>query len=126
MLTFAGTADYLVAPDLQDAVNVAIALEKPLLIKGEPGTGKTRLAEAVAEALGMRMLSWNIKSTSKAKDGAYVYDTVARLNDARFGDNDVRDIKRYIKFGALGQAFTSDDRVVLLIDEIDKADLEFP
>lgn len=126
MLTFAGTADYLVAPDLKDAVNVAIALEKPLLIKGEPGTGKTRLAEAVAEALGLRLLSWNIKSTSKAKDGAYVYDTVARLNDARFGDNDVRDIKRYIKFGALGQAFTSDERVVLLIDEIDKADLEFP
>ena len=123
---FSGTADYLVSPDLKDAVNVAIALEKPLLIKGAPGTGKTRLAEAVAEALGMPLLSWNVKSTSKAKDGAYVYDTIARLNDARFGDHDIRDIKKYIKFGPLGRSFVSDERVVLLIDEIDKADLEFP
>ena len=124
--TFTGTAGYLASADLRDAVNVAIALEKPLLIKGEPGTGKTRLAEAVAEALGMQMLSWNIKSTSKAKDGAYVYDTVARLNDARFGDHDIRDIKQYIKFGPMGRSFISNERVVLLIDEIDKADLEFP
>jgi MoxR-like ATPase len=124
--TFSGTADYLAAPDLLDAVNVAIALQKPLLLKGEPGTGKTRLAEAVAAQLGLKLLSWNIKSTSKAKDGLYVYDTVARLNDARFGDHDVRDIGRYIKFGPLGRSFISDERVVLLIDEIDKADLEFP
>jgi MoxR-like ATPase len=124
--SFTGTADYLASADLQDAVNVAVALQKPLLLKGEPGTGKTRLAEAVAQQLGLELLVWNIKSTSKAKDGLYVYDTVARLNDARFGDHDVRDIGRYIKFGPLGRSFISDERVVLLIDEIDKADLEFP
>jgi MoxR-like ATPase len=123
---FTGTDDYLVSPDLRDAVNVAIALEKPLLIKGEPGTGKTVLAEAVAKALEVPLLSWNIKSTTKAQDGLYVYDTVARLNDARFGDKDIGDISQYIKYGPLGQAFESDDRVVLLIDEIDKADIEFP
>ncbi len=124
--TFTGTAGYLASADLQDAVNVAVALEKPLLLKGEPGTGKTRLAEAVAEGLGLPLLAWNVKSTSKAKDGCYVYDTIARLNDARFGDRDIRDIKQYIKFGPLGRSFVSNDRVVLLIDEIDKADLEFP
>jgi MoxR-like ATPase len=124
--TFSGTAAYLAPADLVDAVNVAIALEKPLLIKGEPGTGKTRLAEAVAQQLGLPLLSWNIKSTTKAKDGLYVYDTVARLNDARFGDHDIRDIKQYIKFGPLGRSFVSETRQVLLIDEIDKADLEFP
>lgn len=124
--TFTGTADYLASADLQDAVNVAIALQKPLLIKGEPGTGKTRLAEALAEGLDLPLLSWNIKSTTKAKDGLYVYDTVARLNDARFGDRDVRDIRQYIKFGPLGASFVRDTRAVLLIDEIDKADLEFP
>jgi MoxR-like ATPase len=124
--TFTGTADYLASTDLQDAVNVAVALEKPLLLKGEPGTGKTRLAEAVAEGLGLPLLVWNIKSTSKAKDGCYVYDTIARLNDARFGDRDIRDIRQYIKFGPLGRSFVSSGRVVLLIDEIDKADLEFP
>jgi MoxR-like ATPase len=123
--TFSGTAGYLAPAELQDAVNVAIALEKPLLIKGEPGTGKTRLAEAVAEGLGLPLLVWNIKSTSKAKDGCYVYDTIARLNDARFGDRDIRDIRQYIKFGPLGRSFVSPGRVVLLIDEIDKADLEF-
>lgn len=123
---FQGTAAYLVAPELRDAVNVAIALEKPLLLKGEPGTGKTRLAEAVAESLGLTLLSWNVKSTSKAKDGLYVYDTIARLNDARFGDGDIRDIRRYIKYGPLGSALRSEQRVVLLIDEVDKADLEFP
>ena len=124
--TFSGTARYLTSQELRDAVNVAIALEKPLLIKGEPGTGKTRLAEAVAEDLGMPLLVWNIKSTSKAKEGLYVYDTVQRLNDARFGDRDIRDIEQYIKLGPLGQAFTAPSRVVLLIDEVDKADLEFP
>ncbi|MEM8963770.1 MAG: MoxR family ATPase [Acidobacteriota bacterium] len=123
---FTGTADYLASPELRDAVNVAIALERPLLIKGEPGTGKTRLAEAIAEDLGHTLDIWNVKSTSKAKDGLYVYDTVARLNDARFGDHDVRDIGRYIKFGPMGRSLKSQQRVVLLIDEIDKADMEFP
>ena len=124
--TFDGTAGYLVSPDLRDAVNVAIDLEKPLLIKGEPGTGKTRLAEAVAESIGASLLVWNVKSTSKARDGLYVYDTVARLNDARFNDRDIRDVRQYIKYGPLGRALLSDERVVLLIDEIDKADMEFP
>lgn len=123
---FEGTRGYLASPDLRDAVNVAIDLEKPLLIKGEPGTGKTRLAEAIAEAVGAPLLVWNIKSTSKAKDGLYVYDTVARLNDSRFGDRDVKDIRQYIKYGPLGRSFLTDERVVLLIDEIDKADMEFP
>ncbi len=123
---FTGTATYLASPELRDAVNVAVALERPLLIKGEPGTGKTMLAEAVAEGLGLELLTWNIKSTSKGRDGLYVYDTVARLNDARFGEGDVRDINHYIKFGPLGRAFRSPERVVLLIDEIDKADMEFP
>lgn len=124
--TFEGTSGYLVSPDLRDAVNVAIDLEKPLLIKGEPGTGKTRLAEAVAESLGAKLLVWNVKSTSKARDGLYVYDTVARLNDARFNDRDIRDVRQYIKYGPLGRALLADERVVLLIDEIDKADMEFP
>jgi MoxR-like ATPase len=123
---FTGTASYIASSELQDAVNVAVALEKPLLIKGEPGTGKTRLAEAIAEGLGMPLLSWNIKSTSKAKDGLYVYDTVARLNDARFGDRDITDISHYIKMGPLGRSFRAEKRVVLLVDEIDKADMEFP
>lgn len=123
---FKGTDSYLVTPELQEAVNVAIALEKPLLIRGEPGTGKTVLAEAVAESTSMPLMTWNIKSTTKAQDGLYVYDTVQRLNDARFGDNDVTDIRQYIKLGPLGQALRSEDRVVLLIDEIDKADMEFP
>ena len=125
-LRFDGTDNYLVSPDLADAVNVAIALERPLLIRGEPGTGKTVLAEAVAESLTMELLTWNIKSTSKAQDGLYVHDTVQRLNDARFGGADVSDVSNYIRFGPLGRAFTADQRVVLLIDEIDKADLEFP
>ncbi len=123
---FTGTADYLASSELADAVNVSVALEKPLLIKGEPGTGKTRLAEAIAENLGMELLTWNVKSSSKAQDGLYVYDTVARLNDARFGDADIRDIRQYIKLGPLGRSFDSEKRVVLLIDEIDKADMEFP
>jgi MoxR-like ATPase len=125
-LSFKGTDDYLTSPELRDAVNVAIDLEKPLLIKGEPGTGKTVLAEAIAAALGLELYNWNIKSTTKAHDGLYVYDTVARLNDARFGDRDISDISQYIKYGAVGQAFRSSERVVLLIDEIDKADMEFP
>jgi len=123
---FAGTKGYIASPPLVDAVNCAVALERPLLIKGEPGTGKTLLARHVSEGLGMPMLSWHIKSTSKAADGLYVYDTVQRLNDSRFGGGDVSDIRRYIKLGPLGQAFSAATRQVLLIDEVDKADLEFP
>jgi MoxR-like ATPase len=123
---FAGTPGYIASGPLVDAVNCAIALERPLLLKGEPGTGKTVLARHVAEGLGMPMLSWHIKSTSKGAEGLYVYDTVQRLNDSRFGTGDVADIGRYIKLGPLGQAFGARERHVLLIDEIDKADLEFP
>ncbi|MCQ4635209.1 MoxR family ATPase [Anaerovorax odorimutans] len=123
---FKGSDKYVVTPELMNAVNVSIALEKPLLIKGEPGTGKTMLAEAIADALGMKLIIWGIKSTTKAQEGLYVYDTVQRLYDSQFGEGDVADIKQYIKLGKLGEAFTSDDQVVLLIDEIDKADLEFP
>jgi MoxR-like ATPase len=123
---FKGTPGYIASGPLVDAVNCAVALERPLLIKGEPGTGKTLLAKHVAEGLGMPMLSWHIKSTSKAADGLYVYDTVQRLNDSRFGGGDVSDIRRYIKLGPLGRAFSADERHVLLIDEVDKADLEFP
>ncbi len=123
---FSSTEKYIVSPELRDAVNVAIALQRPLLVKGEPGTGKTLLAHNIAQALGRPLLVWNVKSTTKAKDGLYVYDTVQRLNDARFGDGDVSDIKRYIRLGCLGQAFTADEQVVVLIDEVDKADVEFP
>ena len=123
---FAGTDGYLTSPALQAAVNCALALERPLLVKGEPGTGKTLLADAIAGALQTKLLTWNVKSTSRAQDGLYVYDTVQRLYDSRFGDGDVRDIRRYIRFGPLGEAFRSAERVVLLIDEVDKADLEFP
>lgn len=126
MIEFQGTDRYIASPELRDAVNVAIALERPLLIKGEPGTGKTVLAEAIAEATGMPMLAWHIKSTTKAQDGLYVYDTVARLNDARFGEGDVRDIERYIRFGPLGEALAASERHLVLVDEIDKADMEFP
>ncbi len=125
-LRFQGTDRYIASGPLVDAVNCAIALERPLLIKGEPGTGKTVLAQHVAEGLGMPMLSWHIKSTSKAADGLYIYDTVQRLNDSRFGGGDVADINHYIKLGPLGSAFEASERHVLLIDEIDKADLEFP
>jgi MoxR-like ATPase len=125
-LRFKGTDRYIASPALVDAVNCAIALERPLLLKGEPGTGKTVLAQHIAAGLGMPMLSWHIKSTSKAADGLYVYDTVQRLNDSRFGSGDVADIGRYIKLGPLGTVFAAEDRHVLLIDEIDKADLEFP
>jgi MoxR-like ATPase len=123
---FRGTPGYIASGPLVDAVNCAIALERPLLIKGEPGTGKTVLARHVAEGLGMPMLSWHIKSTTKAADGLYVYDTVQRLNDSRFGTGDVADIRHYIRLGPLGRSFAAGERQVLLIDEIDKADLEFP
>ena len=123
---FKGSPDYVTSEPLRNAVNVAIALERPLLIRGEPGTGKTLLAHSIAQGLGKNLLMWNIKSTSKAQEGLYVYDTVQRLNDSRFGDRDISDIKQYIKLGKLGQSFTSSERVVLLIDEIDKADIEFP
>ncbi len=123
---FKGTDDYVLSKELRDNVNVSIALGRPLIVKGEPGTGKTLLAHSIAKGLGKKFIVWNIKSTTKAQEGLYVYDTVQRLNDARFGDNDVSDIKRYIKLGKLGEAFASDEQVVLLIDEIDKADIEFP
>ncbi|MCC6213692.1 MAG: MoxR family ATPase [Polyangiaceae bacterium] len=126
---FRGTPTYITDPALEAAVNAALALERPLLVKGEPGTGKTLLAQAVAEGLGHPLLHWPVKSTTRAQDGLYVYDTVQRLYDARFGDagtDAVRDIRRYIKHGALGRALASEERVVLLIDEVDKADLEFP
>ena len=123
---FTGSADYVATKELMNAVNVSIALQKPLLIKGEPGTGKTMLAESISQALGMDLLVWNIKSTTKAQEGLYVYDTVQRLYDSQFGEGDVSDISQYIKMGKLGEAFTADQQVVLLIDEIDKADLEFP
>jgi len=123
---FTGTDGYIVSRPLVEAVNCAIALERPLLIKGEPGTGKTLLARHVSEGIGLPMESWHIKSTSKASEGLYVYDTLQRLNDARFGDGNVDDIRSYIKLGPLGRVFAAENRHVLLIDEIDKADLEFP
>ncbi|WP_206811739.1 AAA family ATPase [Paradesulfitobacterium ferrireducens] len=125
-LLYDETDSYIVSDELRNAVNIAIALKRPLLIKGEPGTGKTVLAESIAKSLGLKLLVWNIKSTTKAQVGLYVYDTVQRLYDSQFGDKDVSDIKQYIKLGKLGEAFTAPERVVLLIDEIDKADLEFP
>ncbi len=123
---FAGTEEYVASEQLLNAVNVAITLKKPLLIKGEPGTGKTMLAEAISRALNKPLIIWNIKSTTKAQDGLYMYDTIQRLYDGQFGEEGVDDIARYIKLGKLGEAFESDEQVVLLIDEIDKADLEFP
>jgi MoxR-like ATPase len=123
---FIGTASYLTNEALEAAVNCALALERPLLVKGEPGTGKTLLAQAISESLGLELIHWPVKSTTRAHDGLYVYDTVQRLYEARFGDGDVKDIRRYIKLGPLGRAFASSERKVLLIDEVDKADLEFP
>jgi MoxR-like ATPase len=123
---FTGTDTYLTNEALEVAVNCALVLKKPLLIRGEPGTGKTLLAEAVAEAMSAPLITWHVKSTTRAQEGLYHYDTVQRLYDSRFGDGNVKDIKQYIKLGPLGRAFASEQRVVLLIDEVDKADLEFP
>ena len=120
------TKNYVASDELMTAVNIAMTLQKPLLIKGEPGTGKTMLAQAVSDALGKQLIIWNVKSTTKAQDGLYVYDVVQRLYDSQFGNAGVDDIARYIKPGKLGEAFAAEEQVVLLIDEIDKADLEFP
>ena len=125
-MRFQGTDTYIATEDLQMAVNAAVTLERPLLIKGEPGTGKTMLAEEVAAALGRPLINWHIKSTSKAQQGLYEYDAVSRLRDSQLGDERVQDIGNYIKRGKLWDAFETDERVVLLIDEIDKADIEFP
>ena len=122
---FKGTETYIASEELKHAVNVAVALGRPLLVRGEPGTGKTLLAENLARALEMPLVRWHVKSTTKARDGLYIYDTVARLYDSRFG-GDVNDIAKYIKLGPLGEALSAPSRVVLLIDEIDKADIEFP
>ena len=126
MQQFGGSKDYIASEELIRSVNIAAALQKPLLVKGEPGTGKTMLAESIADSLGMELIIWNIKSTTKAQDGLYVYDTVQRLYDSQFGEHGVDDISRYIKLGKLGIAFTKEKQAVLLIDEIDTADLEFP
>ncbi len=123
---YQGTPDYVADAHLMQTVNAAVALGRPLLVKGEPGTGKTKLAGSIAQGLGLELLVWNIKSTSKAQDGLYVYDTVQRLYDSQFGDHNVHDISQYIKLGQLGKALSTLEPVVLLIDEIDKADIEFP
>ena len=125
-MRFEGTDDYIADRDLTIAVNAAITLQKPLLVKGEPGTGKTELAKQVASALGMDLLEWHVKSTTKAQQGLYEYDAVSRLRDSQLGDERVHDVRNYIRPGKLWEAFTAPKRVVLLIDEIDKADIEFP
>lgn len=125
-MKFKSTDTYIAADDLSIAVNAAVALERPLLVKGEPGTGKTELARQVAESLGMKIIEWNIKSTTRAQQGLYEYDAVSRLRDSQLGDERVNDIAHYIRKGKLWQAFSNDEKVVLLIDEIDKADIEFP
>ncbi|MEL6119316.1 MAG: MoxR family ATPase [Pseudomonadota bacterium] len=125
-MKFTGTDSYVATDDLTVAVNAAVTLERPLLVKGEPGTGKTELARQVAEALGLPMLEWNIKSTTRAQQGLYEYDAVSRLRDSQLGEERVHDVGNYIKQGKLWQAFEADGKVVLLIDEIDKADIEFP
>jgi MoxR-like ATPase len=125
-MKFTGTQDYVATEDLTVAVNAAVLLERPLLIKGEPGTGKTELAKQVASALGLDLIEWNIKSTTKAQQGLYEYDAVSRLRDSQLGDERVHDVGNYIRKGKLWTAFEADQKVVLLIDEIDKADIEFP
>ncbi|MBP3736541.1 MAG: MoxR family ATPase [Lachnospiraceae bacterium] len=123
---FKGSNEYVASQELLSAVNIAMTLEKPLLLKGEPGTGKTMLAQSVANSLGAKLYIWNIKSTTKAQDGLYVYDVVQRLYDSQFGGEGVDNIEKYVHLGQVGEAFESEDRCILLIDEIDKADLEFP
>jgi len=125
-MKFEGTDSYVATGDLTVAVNAAVTLERPLLVKGEPGTGKTELARQVAQGLGLKMIEWNIKSTTKAQQGLYEYDAVSRLRDSQLGDERVHDVNNYIRKGKLWQAFDADEKMVLLIDEIDKADIEFP
>ena len=125
-MRFKSTEDYIASEDLAVAVNAAVLLERPLLVKGEPGTGKTELARQVAQSLGLQMIEWHVKSTTRAAQGLYEYDAVSRLRDSQLGDGKVEDIKAYIKRGKLWDAFAAEERVVLLIDEIDKADIEFP
>ena len=125
-MKFKGTQNYISTEDLNVAVNAAITLEKPLLIKGEPGTGKTELARQISNSLGLEIIEWNIKSTTKAQQGLYEYDAVSRLRDSQLGDNKIENIENYIKKGKIWNAFESKERSVLLIDEIDKADIEFP
>lgn len=125
-MRFQGTKDYVATDDLKIAVNAAVTLQRPLLVKGEPGTGKTELARQVADALELRMIEWNVKSTTRAQQGLYEYDAVSRLRDSQLGDERVHDVRNYIRKGKLWEAFDADERVVLLIDEIDKADIEFP
>lgn len=125
-MKFTGTKNYIATDDLSMAVNAAVTLQRPLLIKGEPGTGKTMLAQEVADSLGKRLINWHIKSTTKAQQGLYEYDAVSRLRDSQLGEDKVHDIGNYIKKGKIWEAFDSDEQVVLLIDEIDKADIEFP
>ena len=125
-MRFDGTSDYVATEDLTIAVNAAVTLERPLLVKGEPGTGKTELARQVAQALGLPLLEWHVKSTTRAAQGLYEYDAVSRLRDSQLGDDRVHDVRNYIRQGKLWQAFASETKSVLLIDEIDKADIEFP
>ncbi|MGX0878498.1 MoxR-like ATPase [Roseovarius sp. MBR-154] len=125
-MKFEGTDAYVATADLTVAVNAAVTLERPLLVKGEPGTGKTELARQVAQALGLRLIEWNIKSTTRAQQGLYEYDAVSRLRDSQLGEERVHDVRNYIRRGKLWEAFDADEKVVLLIDEIDKADIEFP
>jgi MoxR-like ATPase len=125
-MRFEGTDNYVATDDLTIAVNASITLERPLLVKGEPGTGKTELARQISQSLGLRMIEWNIKSTTKAQQGLYEYDAVTRLRDSQLGDERVKDVANYIKKGKLWEAFDADEKLVLLIDEIDKADIEFP